>query len=273
MLYQQQLIKLRVFSFNKEVTIYRFLILFLFLSSIAFSQELYLCRSFTEKGEPIDASLKFTLNTSLKNNIFVLFDNIKVISDPLLYLYIDKKVNNRNQDYDSRVIKPDKNSTWIVYNYELKESGKYEIYIRNSKGYLLATKTITVWETSRTELDTPFSEIYYYSKVNAQFCEKVIYGKPINTFDRLSLKYQSPEARLFIKSDKPLNTSLIKFEIWKMGTNPEYDKFIEIKKYILNKNWNQTFMKYTFRGTGDYKFIIYNDKEIIIKTIYISVTD
>ncbi len=268
-----QLIKLRVFSFNKEVIIYRFLILFLFFSSIAFSQELYLCRSFTEKGEPIDASLKFTLNSSLKNNIFILYDNIRTIPDPLLYLYIDKKVNNRNQDYDSHVIKPDNNSTWIAYNYELKESGNYEIYIRNSKGNLLATKTITVWETSRNELDAPFSEIYYYSKVNALFCEKVIYGKPINTFNRLSLKSQSPEVRLFIKSDKPLNTSLIKVEVWKTAHNSENDNFIETKKYILNKNWNQTFMKYTFKETGDYKFIIYNDKEIIIKTIYISIID
>ncbi|MCK9279548.1 MAG: hypothetical protein M0P71_02910 [Melioribacteraceae bacterium] len=255
------------------MTIYRFLIIFLFFSSIAFSQELYLCRSFTEKGEPIDASLKFTLNTSLKNNIFILYDNVKVISDPLLYLYIDKKVNNRNQDYDSHVIRPDKNSTWIVYNYELKESGKYEIYIRNSKGNLLATKTITVWETSRNELDTPFSEIYYYSNVNVQFCEKVIYGKPINIIKTLSLKYRSPEVKIFVKSNKPLNTSLIKFEVWKTTSIPEYDKFIEIKKFILNKRWNQTFMKYTFKEKGDYKFIIYNDNEIIIKTIYISITD
>ncbi|MFA7287550.1 MAG: hypothetical protein WC055_01590 [Melioribacteraceae bacterium] len=253
--------------------IYRYLIIFLFFTSIAFSQELYLCRSYTDKGEPIDASLKFTLNTSLKNNIFILYDNIKVIPDPLLYLYIDKKVNNRNQDYDSHVIRPDKNSKWIVFNYELKESGKYEIYLRNSKGVLLATKTITVWETSRNELDTPFSEIYYYANVNAQFCEKVIYGKPINTFETISLKYRSPETKLFLKSNKPFNSSLIKFEVWKTSTNPEYDKFIEIKKFILNKNWSQTFMKYTFKGKGDYKFLIYNDKEIIIKTIYISVTD
>jgi len=89
---------------------------------------------------------------------------------------------------------------------------------------------------------------------------------------RASLSENNGEIYIKITNFSPLKTEVILVDIWKKEHRSfEYDEYVESKKYRIDPEWKDTFFKYRFPEPGEYKIVIYNQAEVLIKTGYINV--
>ncbi len=250
------------------------ILVFIFFSN-AYSQQLYICSGYTEEGEPIDASIQLTITPHQNNNYYILFDNILPFNrDEVLFIFFDKIDKSGKSPFDSKVINVERGKTWAVFNYSFKESGKYEIYLIDSSNKRLATTRITVWETLKTDFESMFARSFYYANTEVAFCQTVFLGKPVNPFTSWSLSKNGNDFCVFLKCSKSFNTNIFTVQVWKRKNSPvEYDQYLATKKYLITKGWDYAFFNYKIYRPGDYKFIIFNEKEILIKSAYITITE
>jgi hypothetical protein len=63
-------------------------------------------------------------------------------------------------------------------------------------------------------------------------------------------------------------------DVWmkKVGKT-NYDEYVETKKFKVRRDWNYTFFRFHLKKPGDYKYIIYNENEKIIKSAFISASN
>lgn len=245
----------------------------LFFSFSALSaQELYFCKSYTEEGQPIDADIQFDID-AFGNSVYLLFDNEgNRIGDDLLYMFIDKDINNNFEPFDSKVLRIDSRDTWAVVDYMFKEQGKYLVYFMNSDQKKLVEETVTI----KLKEDVPGQRrVYqssYYDNCELVFCERVIADKPVNIKKSYPLSQNNGEIFIFINNNRPLNSGKLLLDIWRKKNRAfEYDEFIASKKYKINPDWNDAFFKYIFTEKGEYKFSVYNENEIPLGTLYIRI--
>ena len=102
---------------------FRFLtIIFLFFiySSVS-AQTIYLCKTYTPSGDPIEAYNDWEM-TNEGLNLYILFKNDRIIRGPLVYMFIDKYENGAYYPYDSKAIKISSGKTWLSYNYRFAVS-------------------------------------------------------------------------------------------------------------------------------------------------------
>lgn len=251
------------------------LILCLAFVSNLFSQNIYVCTSYTEKGEPISASPRITIYPQQLNNFYILCGNLKPFDrDETLFLFIDKIEKNSRTAFDSKVITAEKSETWIACSYSFNESGKYEIYLVNNNNKKLASTVITVWESTKSDFESAFAKSFYYADTQITFCKNVFLGKPVEPFTVRSISADGNSFCVFIEGNKPLNTKLLILQVWRRKSNPvEYSEYITTKKYLVTKDWKYTFFNFKLEKAGDYKFILFNENEILIKSAYITITE
>ncbi len=233
------------------------------------SQELFVCKSYTEDGEPIDASVEWKIDPS-GTNVFVLYkhggSNFKGSN---LFLFFDKKFRGIYNPFDSKILSMENNKKWIVFDYLFREEGEYEIYVMDLSQTKLAEIRIKVKFDYAFQKEEITSR--YYDSNNLVFCERVINGKPINPKRSISLNEKDGELYIYFKSKAPLNTEILKVNVWRKKNRLDYDEFIEKKKYKVDPNWNDSFFKYKFAEPGNYKVSIYNENDLLINNGYILV--
>ncbi|MFA3784150.1 hypothetical protein ABRY23_13910 [Melioribacteraceae bacterium 4301-Me] len=246
-------------------------IFFICISSV-FPQNIYVCSSFTENGEPIGTSPQITIYPHQMNSYYILYRNPYSFSkNESLFLFIDKIDGEHLIAFDSEVITAEKGKSWIAYNYSFKEAGRYKIYIADNRKEL-ASIVITIWEASKSDFESTFAESFYYANAKVIFCKKVFLEKPIEPFNLRSISKDGSNFFIFLENNKPLNTNLVIIQVWlKKNNSVEYDEYVTTKRYFVNKDWKYTFFDFNLENTGDYKFILFNEKEILIKSAYITI--
>ncbi len=250
------------------------IILFLVGFGSLYAQSLYFCKSHTEDGDPIDAKNVWGIKP-WGSLIYILFDNEgEEIETSLNYMFVDRYMDNSFKPYDSKAVNVEKGATWFAYNYKFKEPGRYRVYFINQNKEELVSETVTIQiESDYINNQRQGTTSLYYDGIRVKFCERVIAGKIINEFRRTSVqKYDS--VAVYIGHTQPLETSMLMVDVWeKPAGSIDYDKFIESKKYQMNPSWEYAFFYYKFTEPGNYKFNIYNDKEILISAGYIRIIE
>ena len=254
--------------------IIRFLILTLVLSAgITAAQQVYFVDSYTEDGEPIGAKNVWTVKP-WGSFIYILLDTENnVLPGNVIYLFIDKKNGDAYEAFDSKAINIDQKPKWVVYNYKFTQVGEYDVYfITNEQKRFAGEKVTITYEESYSRPKVTTNSVYY-DNCSIVFCKKILVGgEPLGEVSSISLS-QLSTIYIQINNRRSLNTGKILVDIWRKKNRLfEYDEFVESKKYRINPDWNDAYFKYTFTTPGEYKFSIYNENEITIKTGYFTVT-
>ena len=179
-------------------------IIILFISSIFYAQDVYVCESYSESGPPIGVMNKFEIQPYGKA-VYILIDNEKSFDDPLLYMFVDKLADNKFIPFDSKTITVDETNTWAVSNFEFSEPGIYEIYFLNSSQNRLASIQIETYYAD--EFNNPIvSPSYSYDgDCELLFCELVINGKPVNQFSTISLSNFGGQVFIYLNNRSSLH--------------------------------------------------------------------
>lgn len=246
-------------------------ILFFSVAVLTHAQNIYICKSYTPSGAPIEAYNEWEIdNNGL--NLFILFQNNERINGPLVYLFIDKFENGAYYPYDSKAIKISEAKTWLAYNYRFAEPGTFAIYFQDAKQKQLADIRASFSVASLAEKTRRSGNSIYYESCSLSFCDVVIAGKPMNIRRNTTLAGGVKKMYVYIDNFKPLNTSKILVHVWrKKNYSFSYDEFVDSKKFKLEPQWNDTYFKYVFIEPGDYKIIIYNEAEIFMVEGYFQV--
>jgi len=246
------------------------------LAAFSFSgllgQTLYVAETVTENGEPIGAFNYWKIKPWGKS-LFIILDNEgNEINDNIIYLFVDKKNDESYAPFDSKAVTIESSATWVSYNYKFTESGEYEIYFINTSQEKLASLKISI-ESEEHAYTEAATRSRYYDNSKIIFCAKVLFGgTTLGVRNRTAFQESSGLIYLKLENYAPLKTSIILVDVWrKKNRTFEYDEFIESKKYRVDPEWPDTFFKYQFSETGQYKFAIYNENEVQIVSGYFTI--
>lgn len=249
---------------------YFFIFLFLCVTVIS-AQRISLCKAYTNTGEPIDLIYSSTL--TMNQSVCILFsgENKKLLGKTV-YIFIDRISGGERQNQFSKVFK-DVRENWIAHVFKFAKEGKFEIYFTDENKNRFSTLTVNVGEDKNTRKNEP--PVYsQYPNAEITLCERIQSGRPVNIKRNVSLQSDAGTVYIHVDNIGPLNTSNILINTWRR-TKPglDYDEFVDAKKYLLERSWSDTFFKYKFTKPGEYKIYLYDEKELLIKTAYISVTN
>jgi len=258
-----------ILSFMKKYI----LITFLLCTSIVSAQTITFALSHTENGEPVDAQYNWQISNQTLS-LYIILNNNKPISAPLVYLFIDKKDrNNSYYPFDSKVIKVDGSKNWVAYNYKFIEPGTYHVYFQSADQKKIADGNVVIIRKSFDDNAFTNGQSRFYEEYQLKFCEVVIAGKPMNISNLFSLRKHGRNVFFYMKSYHALNTEKIFVNIYtKKEFDFGYEEFVDSKKYKVDPTWDDTFFKYKFFKAGDYKVMIFNDNEELMATGYLSIT-
>jgi hypothetical protein len=246
------------------------LIVFLLFTTIHFAQQIYLCRGFTESGEPIDIITENKLNITQSVSILFTFKN-KKLEQNILFLAIEKKNSTLRNVVESKLIYPEKGKEWVSVSYKFLEEGKFEIYFSDfNRKKLASTEIQIVKHENKTETVKP--DISILPNLRIIFCERIINGKPEAIIENISLRRTNGEVYIYLFNDIPLKTNKILVNIWRKKTlKSNYEEFIDSRKYEINPYWKDTFFRIWFDKSGEYKINLFDENELLIKSAYITV--
>lgn len=242
----------------------------LFLFSTSFSQQIFFCRGYTESGEPIDP---FISNKIPVNHSFTILLNCgkENFENNIIFITIEKIGTRFEQTDLSKMLRPDKNKNWITFIHKISEDGNYVVTFSEFNRKKIASSNFVIEKpiVSRAPAQTTN---YLMPNLKIIFCERIINGNPNGILEKISMLKNDGEVYIYIINNMPLKSSKLLVNIWKKKTsNSDYEEFVDTKKYQINYEWYDTFFKYRFEKKGEYKINFFNEKELLLKTTYISV--
>lgn len=250
---------------------------FIFILALAtqvFSQQIYFCEDYTTEGEPVRQKDSWNVVGSEQTIYVILKAGDQLIKGPIVYMFIDKGDEGQYYPFDSKAIKFERDKEWLVYRYKVTESGKYSFYFQDAQENEIAQKYVTVRLSSDSYFSPGNSNSLYYEGSKVSFCEVVIEGRPINIRGTQSFSIHGHLCYIHINNFRPMNTSKILVYFWRKESKSfKYDEFFDTKKYQVSPEWSDAFFKYSFKETGDYKIIIYNENEMIIGNGFIQIIE
>ena len=248
-----------------------FFIITLLYAAVIPAQRITLCKAYTNQGEPID--LIYPSNLTLNQSACILFsgENKKISGKPIS-LIIDRITGAGRENQLNKIFKPGKEN-WIAHFYKFSKEGKFEIYFADEKKNRFSALTFYIGTPKETkQLDPLLVEKYIGAEVT--ICNRIESGKPVNIKRSISLGTEERAIYICLTNNRPLDTKKIRINIWRRTKySTDYNEFTDSKKYQLDGEWNDTYFQYRFTKPGEYKIQLYDDKELLIKTAYISVTD
>lgn len=245
-------------------------IIFFFTFTITHNaQQIYISKGYTSSGEPID--LIYNQKTELDQSLCIILNNGKEnFTHNFIFFYIDHVSKSQRKNILSKMIRPDKESRWMLEKFKFVNEGDYEIYFTNfNRDKIAEAKLSVIKKKINKVVEKPDPE--YLPNMRILFARRIKSGSPINLVDKVSLSRDGGEIYFYIINDKPLNTSKLEIKINRKEKTADYDKYIDSKKFQIDPNWTDTYFKYIFKNKGEYKISIFNEKELLIKTAYISV--
>lgn len=245
----------------------------LFLFSIqTLSQQLFICKGYTTEGEPIDPILNKKIKAGQSATILLTFKKNE-ITDNIIFLYIDKITSDKSENYFSQLTRIGQNKKWIAYSFKFEDEGKYEIYYTDFNRRKLISASLIV-ETPISKLEHKSSEKDIFPNAQVFFCERILNHKPYGVYGTIPFRNTNGDAYVYLVNRNPFGFEIMTVKVWRRKTPiSNYDEFVDSKKFEIKPNWKDTYFKYRFSKTGEYMFSFFNEKEILIKTAYITVTN
>jgi hypothetical protein len=252
--------------------IFQIFLVLISILTVTNAQTVYVSDSVTEQNEPINAHNYWEIDPWGKSLYIVMDSENTKIEGNVVYLFIDKFIDGSYQPFDSKSININANTKRVKYDYTFTETGKFKLYFINISQENIASVVITLAEKASKQ-QKAVKRSNYYDNVSLIFCEKVLVGgTPIGIKQRTSLRENNGIVYVKISNFSPLQTEVILVDFWrKEHRSFEYDEYIESKKFKVDAEWKDTFFKYKFPKAGEYKIVIYNQEEVLIKTGYIDV--
>lgn len=256
------------------IKVSKFILIFLFISGVLAAQQIYFSDSYTEDGEPIGAKNIWEIKP-WGSFVYVFLDNKgEILTGPILYMFVDRmNADSSYEPFDSKAINISYNQKWAVYNYKFALPGKYEVYfIDRNQNKLASEKIIVQYEESNYSKNTASSSSYY-ENCKVLFCEKILVGgQPLGIRRSISLSKNGSNIYIVLNNYAPLKTAKLLIDVWRKKNRAfDYDEYVQSKKYSLNPDWPDAYLKYEFDKQGEYKISIYNEDEVYIKSGYITV--
>ncbi len=236
------------------------------------AQHITFCKAYTETGEPIDVI--YSREMPLNQSVCILFNaGKKDISDSPVFLFIDRITDYGKQNQFNKVFPAQPVRSWIAQSFKFIREGKYEIYFTDFERNRLAGASISI-SPAIIEKQPAQQLSNKYKDADIIICEKISAGQPVNIKKNISIKNDNGQVYFFVKSSSPLDIEKIfaRF-LRKSKYSTDYDEFVAYKKYQINPDWADTFFKFKFDKTGEYKINIYDEKDLLIKTAYITVVN
>ncbi|MFZ1289171.1 MAG: hypothetical protein WAR79_03735 [Melioribacteraceae bacterium] len=244
------------------------LILICLFSLNNFAQNIYVCESYSEEGNPIGIINKLETKAYGKA-VNVLIDNEKKINSNILYLFIDKLSNGKYVPFDSKILNVDKEKLWAAIKYEFHEAGVYELYFLNASEEKITSLKLEVKILNDRGFENFSGSSGGLGNAQFVFCDMIVNNKPMNPISQLSLSTRNGETYVFINNYSPFSTDKIVVKIWERQENSsEYKELISTKKFKVTPKWSITFFKLTFDKVGDYKIDVNdNNNKLIVSNI------
>ncbi len=247
---------------------YLSVILFFILTTLSFSQQVFISKGYTSSGEPID--IAYNSKVELDQSMCLILNNGKTnFSQNFIFLFIDIVTKSGRNNQLSKMIRPEKNSDWLLEKFKFAKEGNYEIYFTDFNRKKIAGASVSVTKKEKKKVEV-LPEIKPGLRII--FSRRIQNNNPFNVIDKVSMGRDGGEVYINIINNKPFNTDRLLLDIKrKSKTINDYDEFVDSKKFQINPEWNNTFLKYKFEKTGQYKINLLDEKELLIKTAYISV--
>jgi hypothetical protein len=249
-----------------------FIFFILFWVSYTQAQHITFCKAYTESGDPID--LIYPKELSFNQSVCILLNaGNKKISESSVFLFIDRVTESGEQNQFNKMIHVEKDKNWIAQTYKFIKDGKFDIYFSDANQNRLASVSVNIKSAKELKSSTVISSSIY---PNAEIilCEKILDGFPINVKRSISLQKESNTIYIYLKNDLPLETEKISVRLFRRSKySLDYDEFVSSKKFQINKDWADAYFKYKFDKPGEYKINVHDEKELLIKTGYISVVN
>jgi hypothetical protein len=230
------------------------LVFFYFLVSSVSAQELFLTAKCNENGiaDPNYTSNEWKIDAIEGSFLYVLFRSEKEITDPKLYLFIDKKVISQKgnkvesnfEEYDNKKIYINKKRNWAVLQYTFLQAGVYKISIADADKKILISKEITISYKSKILFSDDLNE------------EK----HPISHKKNFKLERAKQGIYIFIKDETPFNSQSLKVVIEKQNKDGNYQKYTE-ETFFIDKELRFSFFEQTFELKGTYRISVFKEDE------------
>jgi len=249
----------------------KIIVLIVLIYNPVLPQKVIFCKHITATGEPIGQINNSKIHTNEK--IAILLKKKDIFIENIIYLHINLREEGSTKNIYSTLLRPSKSQTWLSHNYKFIIEGTYEIHFKDFTHNIIASALLLV--TSKEKNILPSTQTLETSpELKVIFCDRVINNKPYRFRQKISFREQNGETYIYLLSNRPLNTEVLQIRVWKQrSANSSYDNFIDQKKYSINPYWYDTFFKYRFDQKGEYKIDFFNEKDLLLKTTYISVQD
>lgn len=110
-------------------------------------------------------------------------------------------------------------------------------------------------------------DTYYYENSKIIFCEEVKNNEPVNASTSFIIPSTGGTVTVQVNNGKALKTTQLIVDIYKKPAGgSDYTEFVETKRYDIESHWDRPYFSYTFSGTGEYKFSVYNADEVWINS-------
>ncbi|MBN1302105.1 MAG: hypothetical protein JW995_12900 [Melioribacteraceae bacterium] len=251
------------------------ILFFLIISATISAQQVYFADSFTEDGEPIGAKNEWEIKP-WGSFVYVLLDPEETrIKGNIIYLFVDRLEGDSYEPFDSKAINIGYGRKFVAYNYKFTKTGKYEVYFIAADQTRIAGEQVTIKFEESFINPVRNTSSAYYDDCKITFCKKILVGgETLGVMRSTSISRGGNKVFIQLNNYKPLNTSKFLVDVWRKKNRAfQYDEFVESKKYSLNPDWNDAFFSYTFTQPGDYKFSVYNEDEVLIKSGFFTVYD
>ncbi|WP_338793815.1 hypothetical protein V9L05_07620 [Bernardetia sp. Wsw4-3y2] len=251
-------------KFEKVYCYVLWFLTFYFLTSSLSAQELFLTAKYNENGtaDPNYTSNEWKIDAIEGSFLYVLFRSEKQITDPKLYLFIDKKVVSKQEnettssfeEYDNKKIYINKKRNWAVLQYTFLQAGVYKISIADADKKIIISKEITISYKSK---------ILFSNDLNQQ-------KYPISHQKTFKLEKAKEGIYIFIKDETPFNSQSLKVVIEKQNEEGIYQKYTE-ETFFIDKQLRFSFFEQAFELKGTYRISIFKEEEQLLAVGFLNI--
>ena len=250
---------------------FRVIIISIAFTTIAYSQQIFISKDYTENGQPVGTAYNKTVEKG-KTYSMILNNGSKKFTQHVVFLFIGKQGSTNNFDIFSKLLLTDTTKNWVAFNYTFENDGTYDVFFTDFERNKIAQTIVSVGSKPKGIVER-FSAGETRPSLQILFYEKYLGGQPLNRRTFVSIEKDKGAISICLNDVKPFGFNTLLINIWRRKSNgAAYDDFVDTKKYQIDSSWSDTHFKYIFKEPGSYKINVFDEKEILLKSAYISVT-
>ena len=219
------------------------------------AQKVFFAEKLDSLGKPINQRMEYAIDLIRGSKIVFIYEGKQIIPLPKAYFFVDRKSEKDIfKEFDNQKVSiTDSTQKKVNYSYLFTREGFYKISFANAEKKVLASAFISIKFNSN---------IIFSEKINEE-------ELPENYASQFILK-PNLEIYSYLKLSKPINCNSITHQIYRYdGKN--YSQQVFSGRFMVNKMWNYTYLKFIYNTKGKYKVIIKSDLGNILGVNYLKV--